>query len=73
MKKLFIEMYKKRYLVMSCLLALLVVILAVVLFFVKSADTKKPDNTEIQSQEDSGNHYHNSYEDLFNEASDMLL
>ncbi len=51
----------------ACVLAV-VVILAVVLFFVKSADTKKPDNTEIQSQEDSGNHYHNSYEDLFNEA-----
>lgn len=51
----------------ACVLAV-VVILAVVLFFVKSADTKKPDNTESQSQEDSGNHYHNSYEDLFNEA-----
>lgn len=50
----------------ACVLA--VVILAVVLFFVKSADKKEPDNTEIQSQEDSGNHYHNSYEDLFNEA-----
>lgn len=51
----------------ACVLAV-VVILAVVLFFVKSADKKEPDNTEIQSQEDSGNHYHNSYEDLFNEA-----
>ena len=51
----------------ACLLAVVVVI-AVVLFFVKSADTKKPDNTESQSQEDSGNHYHNPYEDLFNEA-----
>lgn len=51
----------------ACVLAV-VVILAVVLFFVKSADKKEPDNTEIQSQEDSGNHYHNPYEDLFNEA-----
>lgn len=45
MKKLFIEMYKKRYLVMSCLLALLVVILAVVIISMYTDNDSSDENT----------------------------